>query len=422
MEPVLDLKDCIVLCGSELEPYFCRRFVVTGDRISHLDRQVPCRAMPSDRPNGSLVVIPGLLNSHTHMGDSCLPDGTTGLTLEQGFFRPDGYKYRELAKQSPQQHLEHIQQHLRYMARSGTVAHVDFREQGVYGSELLRQASQQTGVRSVILGQFNQLPFSADDLNQNQASLSPVALTELQAVLAVADGFSESTMNDLTDAAWVQIYHQTTAQNKLRAIHCLENPGYREVSMAITGRGDLDRAIDLYQPHLIIHATVANDAEIQLLSDYQANVALNPRANANLGLPLPPIAKLMQSQANLLLGTDNGMLNSPNLFAELDFTYKVAKSQFGDALRPDPTDILRMVTRNGRSLLGGDFYGTLEVGHPADCVVLDFTQPHLRASQHLVASIVSRVTPDDVLLTLHQGQVLYGGCADLGVSFKPPKC
>lgn len=399
---MLDLKDCIVLEGPELIPHRCARFVVEGNVVQRMDLQEPCGAIA----HGSLVIMPGMYNSHTHMGDSCLPDGATGMTLEQGFFRPDGYKYRELAKQSEEEHLTHITAHLQYMARTGTITHLDFREQGVYGSQLLRKASEATGVRSVILGQFNELPFGAEALQGNKAELGEGAIAELAQILHVADGFSESTMNDLTDPAWKQIRQLTEQHQKLRAIHCLENEGYRDVSFHLTGRGDLERAIDLYDPDLVIHATVANDEEIALLSKHKINVVLNPRANSNLGLPIAPIAKLMNSEANLLLGTDNGLLNSPNLFGELDFTYKIAKSQFGDAVHPEPASILKMVTSNIRYVLP-DTWGYLKVGLPADLLVLNFHQPHLRASRHIVASILTRVTPADVLLTLRQGKVLY---------------
>ncbi|MCU0567346.1 MAG: amidohydrolase family protein [Oculatellaceae cyanobacterium Prado106] len=400
---MLEFSDCTILHGTELEPYECKRFIVEQDTIRAIELGQPCDRLEK----GTLVLMPALYNSHTHIGDSCLPDGATGMTLEQGFFRPEGYKYRELAKRSREEHLSHITAHLRYMARTGTIAHLDFREQGVYGSQLLRQASEAVGVRSVILGQFNDLPFTAEQLTENRAELSEAALQELEAMLAIADGFSESTINDLTDTAWQQIRQRTEQHHKLRAIHCLENAGYREVSLAIAGRGDLERALDVYDPHLIIHATVANDEEIAMLAKHQCNVALNPRANANLGLPLPPIAALLESGTNLLLGTDNGLLNSPNLWAELDFTYKVAKSQFGDALRPDPTAILKMVTSNIRPVLGGDAYGALAVGLPADFTVLNFHQGHLRASQNILASVVTRVTPEDVWMTIRQGKVLY---------------
>lgn len=400
---MVEIRDCVVLHGVDLAPHWCDRFRVEDGVIVQLDLGSPCQTLE----RGALVIMPGMYNCHTHMGDSCLPDGATGMTLEQGFFRPDGYKYRELAKQSETEHLSHIANHLRYMARTGTVGHVDFREQGVYGSRLLRTAAKQTGVRSLILGQFNALPFTPAELQQNRQGLPETAIAELKQILMIADGFSESTMNDLTDPAWAEIRQLTQRHNKLRAIHCLENEGYRTVSLALTGRGDLERAIELYDPHLVIHATVANEAEIALMAQHRLNVVLNPRANANLGLPLPPIAALLEHHVNLLLGTDNGLLNSPNLFAELDFTYKVAKSQFGDAIRPAPRVILQMVTSNVRSLKQPDLYGYLEQGLPADFVILDFTKPHLRASRHIPASIVTRVTPDDVLATFRWGNPLY---------------
>ncbi len=405
-----DLRDIVVLIGPELEPWHCRKLSWNADTIREIDAYEPAPGFTE----GGRVVIPGLYNSHTHMGDSCAPDGATGLTLEQGFFRPDGFKYKMLGQISRKDHLPHLVNHLRYMARSGTVGHVDFREQGPYGSDLLREAARVTGVESVILGQFSAVPFDPKTLEANKAKLPPRAVGELEAVLAVADGFSESTMNDLTDTAWQEIRDLTRARDKLRAIHCLENAGYREVSLKRTGKGDLQRALELFDPHLVVHLTVATPEEIKLLAASGKSAALNPRANASLGLPLPPIRALMKSGVNLLLGTDNGLLNSPNMFAEMDFAYKLAKSQFGDAVGPDPRLILKMATSNISGLLGGDYPGCLDVGYPATFTVLDFHQPHLRASRHIPASIVSRVTPEDVLATFRLGEPIFEAPAFAG--------
>jgi 5-methylthioadenosine/S-adenosylhomocysteine deaminase len=398
-----DIRDCIVLHGPELTPHRCARFAWEQDTVTAIELGPVCTRIDE----GALVIIPGLTNGHTHMGDSCLPDGATGLTLEEGFFRPHGYKYRELAKLTHDTHLPHVAAHLGYMARTGTVRHFDFREQGAAGAALLREASELTGVQSVILSQFNESPFTAEELQANRTELPARARAELEAMLAVADGFSESTMNDLTDAAWRELRTTTMAGGKLRAIHCLENAGYRDTSVAVTGRGDLARAIEVYDADIIVHFTVANAEEIALLARSGKTGVINPRANANLGLPLPPVAALLASGARLLLGTDNGMLNSPSMLAELDFTYKVARSQFANAFDPEPAAVLKMATSNVRGLLGGDVYGWLEQGLPADFVVLDFMRPHLRASKHVVASVVTRVTPDDVLATYRQGRALW---------------
>ncbi|MEE4661471.1 MAG: amidohydrolase family protein [Halieaceae bacterium] len=397
------LRDCIVLAGPELAPHRCARLVIDGDTIAELDILEPVMQLD----DGALVVMPGMYNSHTHMGDSFLPDGATGLTLEEGFFRPHGMKYRELAKLKREDHLRCLCETLGYMARTGTIGHLDFREQGPYGVELLREAAEQTGIDSVILGQFDGVPFDEAALDKDTDPLPDAAKAELAALLDVADGFSESTMNDLTSPAWQEIRAMTEARQKLRAIHCLENEGYRDNSLRIAGVGDLQRALDLYHPHLIVHMTVANASEIALLAASGVPAVLNPRANANLGLPLPPVHALMKSGAALLLGTDNGLLNSPNLFAELDFTYKLAKSQAGDPKLPDPFAILRMVTSNIRQVLGEEHGGYLAAGMPASFVVLNFHQSHLKRSRHLGASILTRVTPEDVLATYRCGRPLY---------------
>jgi 5-methylthioadenosine/S-adenosylhomocysteine deaminase len=158
---------------------------------------------------------------------------------------------------------------------------------------------------------------------------------------------------------------------------------------------------------LIVHLTVAQPDEIALLVQHAKTAALNPRANASLGLPLPPVAELLQAGANLLLGTDNGMLNSPSLLAELDFTYKIARSQFANSTDPEPRSILKMVTSNIRPVLGGDHYGYLDEKLPASFVALNFHQPHLSSTRNLVASILTRVTPADVLFTCRQGRELW---------------
>lgn len=242
----------------------------------------------------------------------------------------------------------------------------------------------------------------------NTEGLSPDSMEELRAMLELADGFSESTMNDLTDKAWSEIRDLTKEMGKARAIHCLEDENYRSLSLKRTGRGDLIQAIEIYSPDLIVHLTVADDSEIELLAESGITAVLNPRANANLGLPLPPVAKLLDAGVNLLLGTDNGLLNSPNMLAELDFTYKLAKSQYGNSIDPDPVSILKMATSNvGQTRWGQELPGVLAEGGLATFAALDFNQIHLRSSRHIVASVLTRVTPQDVLETVLNGVSLY---------------
>ncbi len=399
-----EIGRCIALLGRELEPVLCDGLHWEGERMTRIDRLGLARNLPFVGP----VVIPGLVNGHTHIADGLFPDGATGMTLEAGFFRPAGYKYRALAEAEPRAIAEAMGAVHGEMARGGTVCHLDFREQGLAGAQLLRAVSEESGVRSIILSQFADSPQNATVLEKGEGRLGPVELASLDTLLDVADGFSESTMNDLTDAAWEQIRQVTEDWGKLRAVHCLEDDSYRETSLRLTGKGDLERALTVYGAHLIVHLTVATEAEIRQLASVKGIVcAVNPRANASLGLPLPPLRMLLESGVPLLLGTDNVMLNEPDLFREMDFCWKVLRSQWRDPRYPDPMEVLKMCTVNAGRLPGLEGAGVLEEGGEATFCILDFSSPRLRRSRHIAASVISRAGPQDVLCTVRGGELLY---------------
>lgn len=355
-----------------------------------------------------LGILPGFVNAHTHVGDCFLAEAAVAMTLEEAFFRPDGYKYRALESISREDHIDHMTTFLRGMAATGTVAHVDFREQGAEGARRLREASRRSGVHSVILSQLQDSPFTLEALDEGAAGLPPSARRELTELLEVSDGFSESTMNDLTDAAWLEVRELTQGARRARAVHCLENEGYRTLSLSRGGRGDLERALTLLDPDLVVHLTVATAEEIALLAASGTPAVVNPRANAALGLPLPPVAALLQAGVPLLLGTDNGILNGPDLFRELDFTWRLARSQWGDGRHPHPREILKMATSTFRQTRWGDaFPGSLSPGLPANFMVVDLTAPCFRNSRDLTATLVTRTAPEHILATVRGGEVLY---------------
>lgn len=393
--------ECVVFLGPDLEPFRCRDLVWEEGRIVGLNPIEPILENPS-----LPIYIPGLVNGHTHFGDCIIPDASTGLSLQQAFFRPNGLKYRRLAEIEERVHLERLERTCREFAKSGGVAHLDFREQGLVGIRRLRRASAQVGIQSVILGQFAELPFDEEALNQNSENLNEEYQSQLKSNLTEADGFSESTMNDLTDPAWERISEVAASMGKLKAIHCLEDETYRDDSVTRTNRGDLDRALHLLKPDLVVHMTVANSEEITMAAESGVICALNPRANALLALPMPPIAEMMQAGIPLLLGTDNVMLNHPSLWPELDTAYRLARSQSRDPLWPDPREILKMVTINAAPLVAG-YSGILAEGQPATWVCLDGDAPGLRDSCHLPAALFGRVSDGDIIETRNCGKVIY---------------
>ncbi len=116
------LNKVIALLGKDLEPFFCDSIEIENGFIKNIQKV----SRVSTAQDSNLVMIPGLWNSHTHLGDSSFPDGATGLTLEEGFFLPNGFKHRALKETDPEILQKNMEHHLHYMHHTGTIGHIDF--------------------------------------------------------------------------------------------------------------------------------------------------------------------------------------------------------------------------------------------------------------------------------------------------------
>ncbi len=376
------LRDCVVLHGPDLVPHHCVRFMWNRGVITALDLGPPVMALE----RGTLVVIPALTNACTLLGDSPLADGAADLPLAAAADE----RTRALAALPPPEQFPHVAGHLAYLARAGVVRHLDFCESGAEPARLLSAASREAGVESILLGRFGQPPFTAGEIAANVLPLPEPAREELTAMLGEVDGFASV---GLTAPANEEACALTNERKKLRALAC-PSPHFA-------------RALALLDPHLVGPLTTAGPDETAALLRAKKTAVLTPRAAATLGLPPPPLAALLAAGVPLLLGSGSVMLNTPNLFAEMDFAWKLARQQAGPDMPVDPLAILRMVTCNIHAVLRGHYHGRLESGLPADFTVLNFTSPHLRATRHLIAAIVSRVTPEDVLGTYRAGEPIW---------------
>ena len=162
-------------------------------------------------------------------------------------------------------------------------------------------------------------------------------------------------------------------------------------------------------PNILVHVTHPSSNDIQIIVENDIGVVCCPRANATLGTGFPPISELLQAGVKVALGTDNVMLNAPDMFREMDYTARVIKATSLNPSAITSTEVLRMVTANAADILGlGLSVGTLDVGKNADIVFLDVTAPNLKFSRDLVSSVVHRARPDNVACVMIDGEIVHG--------------
>ena len=129
---------------------------------------------------------------------------------------------------------------------------------------------------------------------------------------------------------------------------------------------------------LAAHCVHIDEGEIRTLQRAGAGVAHNPSSNMKLGSGIAPVSKMLESGLQVGIGTDGPASNNDlDMFEEIRLAAFLAKVSGGDPTAlPAPT-ALTMATRMGaRALHIGDVTGSLEPGKRADLILVDTSPLH----------------------------------------------
>ena len=351
--------------------------------------------------------IPGLIDAHTHIGDSIAKDVGVGKTLRELVHPLHGLKIQLLASEPPEHIKDSMSQTAFDMLSCGITTFADFRENGPHGIEIAREALSECKQRVLLLCRPN-FAYCESDVTLN-AALPESSIEEVKKALAISSGFGLSGANEYTQRSLEQIAHIAAENCKLIAVHAAESCEAVKFSTDTFHASEIERILLYMTPNILVHVTHPSSNDIQIIVENDIGVVCCPRANATLGTGFPPISELLQAGVKVALGTDNVMLNAPDMFREMDYTARVIKATSLNPSAITSTEVLRMVTANAADILGlGLSVGTLDVGKNADIVFLDVTAPNLKFSRDLVSSVVHRARPDNVACVMIDGEIVHG--------------
>ncbi|MDW8324722.1 MAG: TRZ/ATZ family hydrolase [Burkholderiales bacterium] len=149
--------------------------------------------------------------------------------------------------------------------------------------------------------------------------------------------------------------------------------------------------LGLLGPGLIaVHAVHLTEGEIARLAQHGCHVAHCPSSNLKLASGLAPIARLLAAGVNVGLGTDGAASNNRlDPWAELKLAALLAKGTSGDPQAVPAHTALRMATLNGARALGlDDQIGSLAAGKQADVVAVDLAGAHTQPCFDPVSQLV----------------------------------
>lgn len=161
-------------------------------------------------------------------------------------------------------------------------------------------------------------------------------------------------------------------------------------------------------PTLIAHGVHLTDEEIHLLTIANASIAHCPLSNAKLASGTADIAKLMQHNVSVSLGTDGpSSSNDLDLWQAMRHASFMSANHTGNPEGLPARDVLAMATREGAKAIGqGVTKGTLEVGKDADVVLVDLQAPHLVPMYNPYSTLIYSAGRSDVSHVIAKGQVI----------------
>ena len=159
---------------------------------------------------------------------------------------------------------------------------------------------------------------------------------------------------------------------------------------------------------IFAHSVHVSEDEIRILKETGASVSHNPVSNMMLGDGVAPVVEMLREGVNVGLGTDGAASNhSQDLFDTMKAASLLQKVHHQDAGVIKPYQVLHMATVGGAKALGlGEICGSIEVGKRADLILVDVDTVHSQPVNDIFSQIVHCAKASDVKTVIVNGEIL----------------
>lgn len=351
------------------------------------------------------LVLPGLVNTHTHLAMTLLRGRADDVTL-QGFLERVLPAEAELL--APKNVTAAVRLAIAESVRAGVTSALDM----YWFHEAAERAARETGWRLHSGPTFMDVPEPPDGRAYEERL--GWARRDLEARGAARPGrrpvvFAHSAYT-LSPDQLTEIAALAREFGALLHIHAAENATEVATVEVQYGRRPVELldSLGVLGPDLLLaHAVDLTGPEIAALARTGTAVAHCPVSNLKLGCGIAPVPRLLSAGVTVGLGTDGAVSSN-----SLDVLGAVRQAALVHKADGDPTAVgaeraVRMATIEGARALGlAEHLGSLERGKRADLIVLDLNAPHLRPLHDPWSTLAYAAHSADVRDTVVDGRVL----------------
>jgi 5-methylthioadenosine/S-adenosylhomocysteine deaminase len=349
------------------------------------------------------LVLPGLINAHTHSPMTLLRGYADDLPLDR-WLRERIWPIE--AHLEPADIYAGARLAVLEMIRTGTTAFCDM----YFAMDEVAEVVKETGIRGVLgRGLVSTDKDRADAQRELERGVEFVRNYDGTANGRIRSAIAPHAPYSCAD--WLLEAAAESAADLDCLLHTHLNETADEISQSIETYGR--RPTDRLDEHgcwensaLVAHGVHLDDEAVGRLGDQRVCVAHCPTANMKLASGAAPIAEMNARGITVCLGTDGAASNNTlDMFTEMRHAALLAKLREADSTVLPPSQVLAMATRNGGRALGLET-GVVAEGWPADLAIVDLEIPHLTPRHDLLSHSLYAASGQDVCTTIVDGRVL----------------
>ena len=381
---------------------------VTDGKISYIGRSAPEEAPQQIVDGTGMVLMPGLINCHTHLPMTILrgyaDDYDLKTWLEDYIFpREDRLDDRAVKAGA----LLGIAECLRFGVTSVSEMydHVDAIAEAV--AETGIKANLSRGTTMFLGDEFDFETFPAcrelvaakekwHGYDHGRIQIEASIHAEYTSTYQLWDALAEYAYNE---GLGLQI-HLSETKNEHES--CKEKYGLTPAQLLDCHNVFLPRTT-------AAHCVWLEPEDRALLAKRGVSAVHCPVSNLKLGSGTADVAAMVKAGMNVCLGTDGAASNNNlDLFEEIKAAALTAKGRTCDPTALNARAALLMATVCGAKAQGREKEcGQIKLGYDADLILLDFTAPHLIPTHSVISSLVYSASGHDVCMTMVRGKILY---------------
>ncbi len=350
------------------------------------------------------IVMPGLVNTHTHLPMICFRGMADDLPLMEWLTKNIWPAEQRFV--SKKMVYDGATLAMAEMILSGTTTFCD----GYFFEDSIAQAVTQTGMRAVVAQGFADfvMPDEAAAHKMMAAADRFVKKWAPHAPLITPAYFCHSPYT-CSPETLVRVKKASRDAGILYLIHLLENKDETDVILKRYGKEPVQHLRELGvldEQTIAVHCNWLTTEDIRIFADYGVKVSHNPESSMKLAAGIAPIPEMLKSGIDVGIGTDGCASNNDlDLFREMDTAAKVHKVKSLDPTVMDAATVCRMATIGSAKVLGMNrLTGSLEKGKKADIILVDMNQPHLTPIYNYYSQLVYASRGADVKTSIINGK------------------